>query len=159
MPDIRNILYPTDFSKHSLAALPIALDLAERYQARLHWLHVVDSEQELFRQGGYIAPLIRSFPLEEAELRRSAGEHLEKFIQEHAPTAGSSTNKAVTVGKPFAAIIRYCRQEDIDLIVLGTHGHSALASMLLGSVAEKVVRKAPCAVLTVRHPEHRFEAP
>ncbi|UCD50642.1 MAG: universal stress protein [Phycisphaerales bacterium] len=159
MIEIKKILYPTDFSEHSLAALPIALDLAERYQARLHCLHVVDSENELLRQGGYIAPMIRSYPLDAAELRQSAHDRLEKFLEEHAPAAHASVNKAVTLGKPFVEIVRYCRQEDIALIVLGTHGHSALASILLGSVAEKVVRKAPCAVLTVRHPEHEFEAP
>lgn len=159
MVDMKNILYPTDFSEHSLTALPLALDLAERYQARLHCLHVVDSEHELLGQGGYVAPMIGSYPLDKAELRKSAEEHLDQFVKEHAPAARSSMNTTVTLGKPFAEIIRYCRQESIDLIVLGTHGHSALASMLLGSVTEKVVRKAPCAVLTVRHPEHRFEAP
>ena len=63
------------------------------------------------------------------------------------------------LGKPFEQIIRHARQEEIDLIVIGTHGHSALGSMLLGSVAEKVIRKAPCAVLSIRHPDHKFEAP
>jgi len=67
--------------------------------------------------------------------------------------------KAVVLGKPFEQIIRYAREENVDLIVIGTHGHSALASMLLGSVAEKVIRKAPCAVLSMRHPEHKFQPP
>jgi nucleotide-binding universal stress UspA family protein len=65
----------------------------------------------------------------------------------------------VLVGAPFVEIIRYARDQSIDLIVIGTHGHSALAAMLLGAVAEKVVRKAPCPVLTVRHPKHVFEMP
>lgn len=159
MVKIKHILFPTDFSQHSLAALPIAVDLAERYQARLHCLHVVDSENELLRQGGYVAPMIRTYPLDVGELREAAQEHLERFLDEHTPATSASISKTVTLGKPFAAIIEHCRQEHIDLIVLGTHGHSALASVLLGSVTEKVVRKAPCAVLTVRHPEHRFQAP
>jgi len=159
MVTMKNILYPTDFSKHSRAALPLALDLAQRYQAQLHCLHVVDSEHEFLLQGGYIAPMVASYPLNKAELRKSAAEHLDRFVAEHIPAPHPALNQAVTLGKPFVEIISYCRQENIDLIVLGTHGHSALASMLLGSVAEKVTRKAPCAVLTVRHPEHRFEAP
>ena len=57
-------------------------------------------------------------------------------------------------GEPFEEIIRYAKDQEIDLIVLGIHGRSTLASMLLGSVAEKVVGKAPCPVMTVRHPEY-----
>jgi len=59
----------------------------------------------------------------------------------------------------FVEVIRYAREKDIDLLVLGTHGRGAIAHMLMGSVAEKIVRKAPCPVLTVRHPEHEFVMP
>ena len=62
-------------------------------------------------------------------------------------------------GAPFLEIIRYAKENDVDLIVLGTHGRSGLAHVLLGSVAERVVRKSPCPVLTVRHPEHEFVMP
>src|SRR5207302_3469836 len=62
-------------------------------------------------------------------------------------------------GSPFVEIVRYAKEQNIDLIVLGTHGRGPIAHMLLGSVAEKVVRKAPCPVLTVRHPEHEFVMP
>ena len=62
-------------------------------------------------------------------------------------------------GSPFVEIVRYAKSENIDLIVMGTHGRGPIAHMLLGSVAEKVVRKAPCPVLTVRHPEHEFVMP
>ncbi len=67
--------------------------------------------------------------------------------------------KVVRQGPPFLEIVRYAQEANIDLIVLGTHGRGGLAHMLLGSVAEKVVREAPCPVLTVRHPEHEFVAP
>jgi nucleotide-binding universal stress UspA family protein len=67
--------------------------------------------------------------------------------------------KEIREGSPFYEIIRYAKERDIDLIVMGTHGRSGLVHVLLGSVTEKVVRKAPCPVLTVRHPEHEFVHP
>jgi len=63
------------------------------------------------------------------------------------------------VGHPFVEVVRYAREESIDLIVMGTHGRGAVGHLLLGSVAERVVRKAPCPVLTVRHPQHEFVRP
>ena len=65
----------------------------------------------------------------------------------------------VAEGLPFTEILRVAREKDIDLIVMGTHGHTGLAHVFLGSVADKVVRRAPCPVLTVRHPEHEFVHP
>jgi nucleotide-binding universal stress UspA family protein len=66
---------------------------------------------------------------------------------------------ALRSGSPFVEVVRYAREEGIDLIVLGTHGRGAIAHMLLGSVAERVVRKAHCPVMTVRQPEHAFVMP
>ena len=65
----------------------------------------------------------------------------------------------VREGSPFYEIIRYAKEQDVDLIIMGTHGRGGLVHVLLGSVAEKVVRKSPCPVLTVRHPEHEFVHP
>jgi nucleotide-binding universal stress UspA family protein len=65
----------------------------------------------------------------------------------------------MTSGSPAYAIVDYAREYDIDLIVMGTHGRGALAQLMMGSVAERVVRIAPCPVLTVRHPEHEFVQP
>ena len=70
-----------------------------------------------------------------------------------------NVTREVLMGHPFVEIIRYAREQDVDCIVLGTHGRSGLSHLLLGSVAERVVRKAPCPVLTVRHPEHEFVMP
>jgi nucleotide-binding universal stress UspA family protein len=67
--------------------------------------------------------------------------------------------REIRQGSPFLEIIRYAKEKNIDLIVLGTHGRSGLAHVMLGSVAERVVRIAPCPVLTVRHPEHEFVMP
>ncbi|MEN6424595.1 MAG: universal stress protein [Phycisphaerales bacterium] len=159
MTTIGKILYATDFSKRSLVALPLAVDLAKRYNAALHCVHVLDTEQDLFLEGGYMAPMVAGAAFDIAQLRQQAQTQLDQFVAEHVADLADSVKKVLLLGKPFVEIIHYARDEGIDLIVLGTHGRSALASMLLGSVTEKVVRKAPCAVLTVRHSEHRFEAP
>jgi len=158
MSMITKILCPTDFSKHSQAAIPIAVDLAKQYGAELYCLHVVYTQHESFMEEGYIvAP--RTEPIDSEQLRIRAREHMDEFVNQHMSEVRSFVQKAVVLGKPFEQIIRCAREEKVDLIVIGTHGHSALASMLLGGVAEKVIRKAPCAVLSVRHPEHKSQAP
>jgi len=159
MAAIRKILYPTDFSERSAVAVSLALDLAGLYGAELHCLHVVDAPGEFIVEDSYMLPLTADYRPDYGELKKSAEAHLDEFISQHMADVKDSIRKTVVIGKPFSEIIHYARDRDIDLIVLGTHGRSALGSMLLGSVAEKVVRKAPCAVLTVRHPAHRFEAP
>jgi nucleotide-binding universal stress UspA family protein len=159
MVAIRKVLYPTDFSERSLAALPLAVDLAQRYGAELHCLHVVDMPDGFILEDSYMLPLATEYQPDYAKLKQAAEAQIEQFVAQHMPDLRDSVRKVVILGKPFAEIIHYAREQGIDLIVLGTHGRSALGSMLLGSVAERVVRKAPCAVLTVRHPDHRFEAP
>jgi nucleotide-binding universal stress UspA family protein len=158
MTTIKKILYPTDFSEHSQAAIPFSVDLAKHYGAELHCIHVVDTEHEFFMEAGYVIPL-RTNPIDIEHLQTVAREQMEEFVNKHMSEVSSSVRIAVVLGKPFEQIVRYARKENVDLIVIGTHGHSALASMLLGSVAEKVIRKAPCPVLSVRHPEHVFKAP
>jgi nucleotide-binding universal stress UspA family protein len=91
------------------------------------------------------------------EIRQSVAQALQKVPD----PAGTSTPaiREIRIGVPFLEIIRYAKEQDIDLIVVGTHGRSGLSHVLLGSVAERVVRKAPCPVLTV-HPEgHQFVMP
>jgi len=157
MVNIRKILFPTDFSEYSLAALDFAGDLTDRYMAQLHCVHVVDLVDNMLL-GGYMPTMVIP-PVAIDQIEEVAKQNLDDFVKKHFSPIENSIIKKIIIGKPFVEIICYCRQENIDLIVLGTHGHSALASMLLGSVAEKVVRKAPCPVLTVRHPEHKFVAP
>ncbi len=156
---IGKILYPTDFSKHSLAALPLAMDLAKRYHAEMHVLHAVDAPYEFLMEDGGVGPLMTAYPIEIDQLKKSAEQRLGEFVREHLADLEESAKEVVVVGTAFAEIVHYAGEQNIDLIVLGTHGHSALASMLLGNVAEKVVRKARCAVLTVRHPEQKLESP
>jgi nucleotide-binding universal stress UspA family protein len=157
MVDINKILYPTDFSEYSKAALPYAIDMTRQNNAELFCLHVVEMPKEEYLTSEYMVPL--NLPhVPEDKVLRTARARLEKFVSENLSEIDKITSR-VLVGTPFVEIIRYAREQSIDLIVMGTHGHSALAAMLLGSVAEKVVRKAPCPVLTVRHPDHKFEMP
>ena len=157
MLNLKKILYPTDFSEYSLAALPYAVSIARQNDAELYCLHVVDMPQEEYLTTEYMVPLnVPHVP--EDKVLRTARARMKKFVTENLSEI-KKVESRVLVGVPFVEIIRYSRDQSIDLIVIGTHGHSALAAMLLGTVAEKVVRKAPCPVLTVRHPHHKFEMP
>ena len=156
MVEIRKILYPTDFSEHSLCALPYAEMLVNRFQAELHCLYVVDEAYQYWLGAGEAAvPAV--MPLE--EIRATAEESMQEFQAKHFSDKSGNIISKVISGHPFVEIIRYAQQQQIDLIVIATHGHGALASVLLGSVTEKVVRKSPCAVMTIRHSEHKFEMP
>jgi nucleotide-binding universal stress UspA family protein len=152
MDPIQNILYPTDFSEFSLAALPYALELARRFEARLHCVHVVDeSYQYWLGAGENVIPTI--VPTE--DILQTAQEQMDLFIEKHFKDIGIQLHSQVLSGHPAREILHYAGEEHIDLIVIATHGHSGLASVLLGSVTDKVVHKAPCPVLTVRHSDKK----
>ena len=156
MIKLKKILYPTDFSKHSLAALPYARDMAEKFSADLHVLHVVDSAYQYWMAGGEdTAPVVMS----ENELTESAQQQMDDFIEKNLSDYKEQITVKLIPGKPFLEIIHYARDQGIDMIVIATHGYGALTSMLIGSVTEKVLRKAPCPVMTIRHAEHKFEMP
>jgi len=157
MLNLKTILYPTDFSEYSLAALPYAVGLVQQNHAALHCMHVVDVPHEQHLTSEYMIPLeVPHVPKD--KLLRTARVRLDRFITESLSEIDDVTSRVIS-GEPFAEIIRYAKDLEIDLIILGTHGRSAVASMLLGSVAEKVIGKAPCPVMTVRHPGYTFEMP
>jgi nucleotide-binding universal stress UspA family protein len=153
---ISKILYPTDFSEISLHALKYARELAGVFDAQLHCVHVVDEALQYWTAMGP-----ESVPVGVAaeDLMSIAEGHMQRFADEHLVGLKFSPVAKVLVGRPFREIIVYARDNTIDLIVLTTHGRGGLSWVLMGSVAEKVVRKAPCPVLTVRHPEHEFVIP
>jgi nucleotide-binding universal stress UspA family protein len=152
---LKKILVPTDFSNASEAALAYGKAMAETFKAALHVLHVIeDPFVHGWTSEGYVAAL----PSFRAEMEKSAREHLDSMLTEEERKQ-LQAELVTKLGSPFVEIVRYAKNESIDLIVMGTHGRGPVAHMLLGSVAEKVVRKAPCPVLTVRHPEHEFVMP
>jgi universal stress protein A len=155
MIDLKRILVPTDFSKFSENALRYATAFAEKFGSHLYLLHVVQDLTWFIPEAILVAPAAMP-PLE--EFRTAARTALDRVVKE-LNLPGIKIEAAVAEGTPFEAIIRFAREQNVDLIVMGTHGHTGLAHMLMGSVAEKVVRKAPCPVLSVRHPEHEFIHP
>ena len=156
MANLKKILFSTDLSELSLCALPYAIQLARQFGAELHCLHVIDeSYQYWLGTADNVAPAV--IPVE--DVRQSSQKQLDEFVAKHLDVEGVEVKAQLVVGRPFVEIIRYARDTEIDMIVIATHGRGGLASVLLGNVTEKVVRKSPCPVLTVRHPEHKFEMP
>lgn len=151
-----NILYPTDFSKLSLAALSYARNLTDVFGARLHCLHVLDEAYQYWSAMGPESIPVGPPPEEMIELGRT---RMERFRAEHLAGLTKEPITHVVIGRPFTGIIGYARENDVGLIVLATHGRGAIAQMLLGSTTEKVVRKAPCAVLTIRAQDAEFVMP
>ena len=153
MTSLRIILVPSDFSETSDVARGYAKELVRRFDGVLHLLHVVSDAD--------ISPGTEAFwgvSAQELQRRRvaEATAKLEGLCSAEEQTA-FRVQTVVEVGTPFVVIVRYARRHGVDLIVMGTHGRGAVKHLLLGSVAEQVVRQAPCPVLTVRHPTHGFE--
>jgi len=155
MWNLKSIVVPVDFSETSDTALSYAKDLAAKFQCTLHLLHVV---QDPYTQPWGAEAYGVSLPNLLQEMEKNANVRLAGIID--APTRDElRVITVVKVGSPFIEIVRYAADQKADLIVMGTHGRGAVAQMFLGSVAEKVVRKAGCPVLTVRQPGHEFVRP
>jgi len=155
MIDTSSILYVTDFSDLSLHALKYARYLAKKMDAELHVLHVVDDSYQYWIATDMIAAPVGP-PVE--ELTGKAEQLLEEFVAKNL-SQDVKVTRAIRHGRPFVEIIEYAKEQAIGMIVMGTHGRTGLKHVLLGSVADKVVHRSPCPVLTVRSPEHEFEMP
>lgn len=151
---IRKILVPTDFSAHSKEAQAWAVELARRYEASLTLIHVYQPISYALPEG-YVLPSANLL----ADLEVSLGRALDGAKQALEASSGLRVDNALMQGVPYVEIVRFAREGSYDLIVLSTHGRTGLRHVLLGSVAEKVVRKAPCPVLTVRPRGQTFERP
>ena len=149
--NLKKILVPTDFSEGARHALTYGISFAREYKAELLVLHVVESLAAPYANDLFPVPMAEVF----AELSAFARKELAK-LEEEARAKGVTTRSRVVQGKPSIEIMRVAREETIDMIVLGTHGKGVLDQALFGSTTERVVRKAPCPVLTVRLAEHEF---
>lgn len=152
---LKAILVPTDFSDASQAALDYAKGLAEAFGASIHLVHVME---DLLAHAWSAEVYVASMPNLRDEVEREATQRLAALLTGDERTRFRA-EAAIVAGRPFLEIIRYAKDRQVDLIVIGTHGRGAIAHMLLGSVAEKVVRKSPCPVLTVPDPRHEFVMP
>jgi nucleotide-binding universal stress UspA family protein len=153
---LKNILVATDFSEPSDAALTYGRALARTFGATLHLAHVVDSVPTFVYGADAYAV---SMPELQQELEDAARRQLAELLVDNDRPPLPARLVLLTSNAPAAAIVDYAKGERIDLIVAGTHGRGGVTHLLMGSVAERVVRTAPCPVLTVRHPEHEFVVP
>jgi nucleotide-binding universal stress UspA family protein len=151
---IKTVLFPTDFSNGARAAMDYALSLAKDYNAKLILLYVI---QDISIAEWYIPSSISATDLVE-DMQKSAWKEMEKWGAE-AAAAVKDVEKMVVRGVPFVEIIRTAKEKNADMIVIGTHGRTGIDHMLFGSTAEKVVRKSPCPVLTVRVAGREFKMP
>jgi nucleotide-binding universal stress UspA family protein len=153
MLNIAHILHPTDFSESSNQALKYACSFATQFGAELHLLNIVSDT-------GIIAPPIAGYipPDFHEQRKKYAIEELSEY-PEKVLNISCSVVRNVEDGVPFVEIIRYAKSNNIDLIVMGTHGYSGVKHLIMGSVAENVVRKAHCPVLTVHPENYEFEMP
>ena len=143
---IKSILVPTDFSENSESALDYAAALATQFKAALNLVHVCQVPSlATATMDGVVIPV----PGWDSELRAAAEIEMSKLI---ARLPGLAVSAEIVVGSPPARIVAAAVEHAVDLIVMGTHGRGLLMHALLGSVAERVVRTAPCPVLTVKPP-------
>ena len=154
MPQITRIIVPIDFSEYSKKAFRYAIDFAHTFRAEMVLVYVVEP---------IVYPADFSFgqvalPSMERELLERGEEQLKDLIAKEVPD-GIVARTAVRSGKPFVEIIQAAKEESAELIIIATHGHSGIEHVLFGSTAEKVVRKAPCPVLSIRSPEREFVMP
>ena len=144
---LNNILVATDFGAAADVALTYGRALAQNFGATLHVLHV---RENLFMRAVVVDPRA----LEERALK-----HVQQQLTDDDRRTLRARAVVETSDDPADAIVTYARTANIDFIVTGTHGRGGVTRTLMGSVAEHVVRSAPCPVLTVRHPEREFVRP
>ncbi len=149
--NIKKVLVPIDFSDYSKEALNYSLNFINCFNAELTLIYVIEP---VIYPPDFSATQI-SIPPTEVEITKNAEESLNQLINKEIPS-DIKVKSIIKTGKPFVEIVETASEEDIDLIIISSHGHSGVEKILFGSTAEKVVRKAPCPVLTLRTPLKGF---
>lgn len=148
---IKKVLVPIDFSDYSKSALKYAVSFSKMFDAEMILVYVVEPViyPPDFSMGQIAMPSVNT------EWDERAKDELEKLAKNEI-IGIKNVKTMIKTGKPFVEIVETAKTEDIDLIIIATHGHSGVEHILFGSTAEKVVRKAPCPVLTLREPIKGF---
>lgn len=145
--DWKRICCPIDFSDTARAAMEVAVDLAKRFGAELLLLHAYPIPGYTFPDGSVVAS-----PKMLEELAEQAERHLGEWKRDAEALGAPRVTVAKASGEPAAEVVSFAAEQGVDLLVMGTHGRTGFTHALLGSVAERVVRRATCPVLTVRLP-------
>ena len=154
---LKHVLVATDFSDASGAALAYGRELAHSFGAALTVVHVVDDIS--MRAYGVDSGVFLTDPQVQRQFEDDARKQIDAEISDEDRIQLTAAGVVLMSSAPSAAIVNYAYESGIDLIVMGTHGRSGFAHLLMGSVSERVVQTASCPVLTVRHPEHEFVLP
>ncbi len=152
MIQFSKILVPIDFSDYSLQALKYASEFSKIYGSKIILVYVV--EPVIYPPDLSIGQI--ALPTLSYQIDDKAKEELSRVAKEYIPSELDVT-AIVKLGKPYIEIIDLAKNEDVDLIIISTHGHTGVEQILFGSTADKVVRKAPCPVLTLREPVKGFD--
>ena len=152
MENINKILVPIDFSNYSKNALRYAVNFAKKFNSKIYLVYVV--EPVIYPSDFSMGQV--TFPVSDIEMNERAKDELESLAKNEIGTQ-FEVETVIKTGKPFVEINETASELDIDLIIIATHGHTGMEHLLFGSTAEKVVRKAPCPVLTLREPVKGFK--
>ena len=152
MDTLKKILVPIDFSNYSKNALRYAVNFAKKFDSKIYLIYVV--EPVIYPSDFSMGQV--TFPIADLEMTERAKEELNGLAKAEIST-DIFVETLIKTGKPFVEINETAHELDIDLIIIATHGHTGMEHLLFGSTAEKVVRKAPCPVLTLREPIKGFK--
>lgn len=147
MVTIKRVLCPVDYSECSSEAMKYAAHIAGREKAKLYLMYVVD-----IRSFGHESPLGFEVPKPNEETIERIRKELQEDLVHERDGKKVEVEAIVVVGKPVEEILKAAKEKEVDMIVMGTHGRTGLPHVIIGSVAENVVIRAPCPVLTVQRP-------
>jgi nucleotide-binding universal stress UspA family protein len=151
METYRNILFCTDFSENAKNALPYAIDLTKKYGASLHIVHVYQDPEDVAE-----FEISSEIKMDWIRVAHGLGIEKEKMLKKFCSEFSAelpSCHSTLLRGRPHTEIIRYAKENYIDLIVLSSHGLTGLEHVLFGSTAERVLRESPCNVLVIKKPK------
>ena len=149
MISIQGVMVPVDFSKESILAAKFGASLAEEYKTKLYVLHVMEPVHPSLR--GYIVDFEQFQQRMIAQAKEDLENVIPKAVKDRIPV-----EFILEIGHPSYVIVEKAKELGVDVVVIATHGRTGLSYVLLGSVAEKVIRHAPCPVFVIRNPKDKY---